>query len=135
LLLSLQLFYLVTEHYPQGSIKELRRWAYEIYSTFLVPTAVSIPLHCWCSASDNCVCTEWSDVLDLIILLFWLKQLTSVVACHCHSHILVHVQLSICIPRDEYYHTSLPKQESEKLFVWALVLHKKLCRQVLLALK
>ncbi|KAK2165386.1 hypothetical protein LSH36_51g06003 [Paralvinella palmiformis] len=34
------LFYLVTEHYPQGSIKELRRWAYEIYSTFLVPTAV-----------------------------------------------------------------------------------------------
>ena len=43
-LVSLQLFYLVTESYTQGNLKEMRKWAYEIHSTFLVERAVSHPL-------------------------------------------------------------------------------------------
>lgn len=33
------LFYLITDLYKKGSVKEMRKWAYEIHSTFLVPTA------------------------------------------------------------------------------------------------
>lgn len=33
------LFYLITELYKKGNVKEMRKWAYEIHSTFLVPTA------------------------------------------------------------------------------------------------
>ena len=37
-----QFFYLVTETYTQGNMKEMRKWAYEIHSTFLVEKAVSL---------------------------------------------------------------------------------------------
>jgi len=37
----LQLFYLVTETYPLGSVKEMRKWAYEIHSTFLCDKSVT----------------------------------------------------------------------------------------------
>lgn len=33
------LFYLITDLYKEGNLKELRKWAYEIHSTFLVPSA------------------------------------------------------------------------------------------------
>lgn len=33
------LFYLITDLYKKGNIKDMRKWAYEIHSTFLVPTA------------------------------------------------------------------------------------------------
>lgn len=36
----LQLFYLLTDLYKEGNVKEMKKWAYEIHSTFLVPDAV-----------------------------------------------------------------------------------------------
>lgn len=33
------LFYLITDLYKKGNVKDMRKWAYEIHSTFLVPTA------------------------------------------------------------------------------------------------
>lgn len=33
------LFYLITELYKEGTSKDMRKWAYEIHSTFLVPRA------------------------------------------------------------------------------------------------
>lgn len=36
------LFYLITGIYKEGTVKDMRKWAYEIHSTFLVPRAVSI---------------------------------------------------------------------------------------------
>jgi Rho guanine nucleotide exchange factor 12 len=33
------LFYLITDLYKKGSVKDMRKWAYEIHSTFLVPSA------------------------------------------------------------------------------------------------
>lgn len=33
------LFYLITGLYKEGTIKDMRKWAYEIHSTFLVPCA------------------------------------------------------------------------------------------------
>lgn len=36
------LFYLITDLYKKGNVKDMRKWAYEIHSTFLVPTAVSL---------------------------------------------------------------------------------------------
>lgn len=35
------LFYLITGLYKEGSVKDMRKWAYEIHSSFLVPRAVS----------------------------------------------------------------------------------------------
>lgn len=37
---SVQLFYLVTDLYKEGNGKEMRKWAYEIHSSFLGPGAV-----------------------------------------------------------------------------------------------
>ena len=34
-----QFFYLITETYKMGTLKEMQRWAYEIFSSFLVPDA------------------------------------------------------------------------------------------------
>jgi Rho guanine nucleotide exchange factor 12 len=34
-----QFFYLITETYKLGTLKEMQRWAYEIHSSFLVPGA------------------------------------------------------------------------------------------------
>lgn len=39
---SALLFYLITGLYKEGSVKDMRKWAYEIHSTFLVPRAVSL---------------------------------------------------------------------------------------------
>jgi len=36
-----QLFYLITDLYKEGNAKEMKKWAYEIHSSFLVPGAVS----------------------------------------------------------------------------------------------
>lgn len=36
------LFYLLTDLYKEGNAKDMRKWAYEIHSSFLVPGAVSI---------------------------------------------------------------------------------------------
>lgn len=33
------LFYLITDLYKKGNVKDMRKWAYEIHSTFLIPTA------------------------------------------------------------------------------------------------
>lgn len=33
------LFYLITDLYKEGNVKDMRKWAYEIHSTFVVPTA------------------------------------------------------------------------------------------------
>lgn len=33
------LFYMITDLYKKGNVKDMRKWAYEIHSTFLVPTA------------------------------------------------------------------------------------------------
>lgn len=38
------LFYLITDIYRDGNLKDMRRWAYEIHSTFLVPGAVSLTI-------------------------------------------------------------------------------------------
>lgn len=35
------LFYLITDLYKEGNAKEMRKWAFEIHSSFLVPGAVS----------------------------------------------------------------------------------------------
>lgn len=35
------LFYLLTDLYKEGNAKEMRKWAFEIHSSFLVPGAVS----------------------------------------------------------------------------------------------
>lgn len=40
---SALLFFLITGLYKEGNVKDMRKWAYEIHSTFLVPRAVSIP--------------------------------------------------------------------------------------------
>jgi len=40
-----QLFYLVTNLFKEGNAKEMKKWAYEIHSSFLVPCAVSYFIH------------------------------------------------------------------------------------------
>lgn len=35
------LFYLITNLYANGSVKDMKKWAYEIYSSFLAPFSVS----------------------------------------------------------------------------------------------
>jgi len=35
------LFYLITNLYANGNLKDMKKWAYEIYSSFLAPFAVS----------------------------------------------------------------------------------------------
>lgn len=41
---SAYLFYLVTENYSTGTIKEMRKWAYEIHSTFTSKQSVCISI-------------------------------------------------------------------------------------------
>lgn len=47
----LQFFHIVTEAFKQatGSAKDLRKWGYEIFSTFIAPKAVSILEFCVCT--------------------------------------------------------------------------------------
>lgn len=35
-----QFFWMVTDTYREGTVKEMKKWAYEIYSTFLDERAV-----------------------------------------------------------------------------------------------
>lgn len=39
------LFYLLTDLYKEGNAKDMRKWAYEIHSSFLVPGAVCINMN------------------------------------------------------------------------------------------
>ncbi len=36
-MLCFQFFYLITDSYKMGTLKEMQKWAYEIHSSFLVP--------------------------------------------------------------------------------------------------
>ncbi|XP_046826713.1 uncharacterized protein LOC124427617 isoform X2 [Vespa crabro] len=67
------LFYLVTDLYKEGNAKEMRKWAYEIHSSFLVPGA---PLHL--HNVDENVAHEIDDVLlkesdkeEILRKIFW----------------------------------------------------------------
>lgn len=53
------LFYLITGLYKEGTVKDMRKWAYEIHSTFLVPRA---PLM-W-EGVDESLAREVDDVLQ-----------------------------------------------------------------------
>ncbi|XP_003701940.1 rho guanine nucleotide exchange factor 2 isoform X8 [Megachile rotundata] len=67
------LFYLVTDLYKEGNTKEMRKWAYEIHSSFLVPGA-PLRLH---NVEEN-VAHEIDDVLlkesdkeEILRKIFW----------------------------------------------------------------
>ncbi|KAJ8683003.1 hypothetical protein QAD02_018795 [Eretmocerus hayati] len=67
------LFYLITDLYKEGNAKEMRKWAYEIHSTFLVPGA---PLRL--NNVDENVAREIDDVLlkesdkeEILRKIFW----------------------------------------------------------------
>ncbi|XP_076383350.1 rho guanine nucleotide exchange factor 2 isoform X1 [Megalopta genalis] len=67
------LFYLVTDLYKEGNAKEMRKWAYEIHSSFLVPGA-PLRLH---NVDEN-VAHEIDDVLlkesdkeEILRRIFW----------------------------------------------------------------
>ena len=47
---------MVTDTYREGTIKEMRKWSYEIYSTFLAERAVSISL-------SFTKLLEWADAM------------------------------------------------------------------------
>ena len=59
-----QFFYLVTETYTQGNMKEMRKWAYEIHSTFLVEKAVSLSTTTSSYTDKHC---QNSEVLSIIV--------------------------------------------------------------------
>ncbi|XP_029169696.1 rho guanine nucleotide exchange factor 12 isoform X4 [Nylanderia fulva] len=67
------LFYLITDLYKEGNAKEMRKWAYEIHSSFLVPGA-PLRLH---NVDEN-VANEIDDVLlkesdkeEILRKIFW----------------------------------------------------------------
>ncbi|KAL7288905.1 hypothetical protein TKK_0016873 [Trichogramma kaykai] len=67
------LFYLITDQYKEGNAKEMRKWAYEIHSSFLVPGA---PLRL--NNVDENVAREIDDVLlkesdkeEILRKIFW----------------------------------------------------------------
>lgn len=67
------LFYLITGLYKEGSQKEMRKWAYEIHSTFLVPRAPLL----W-NGVDESLAREIDDVLqnehdksEILRKIFW----------------------------------------------------------------
>lgn len=67
------LFYLITGLYKEGSVKDMRKWAYEIHSTFLVPRAPLL----WCGV-DESLAREVDDVLqnefdkgEILRKIFW----------------------------------------------------------------
>ena len=80
-----QLFYLVTESYTQGNLKEMRKWAYEIHSTFLVEKAVSQQF-AWGEAkqllsatvfivNEVCIFISWNAFSKVFICLVWMLLL------------------------------------------------------------
>ena len=64
------LFYLITDLYKKGNVKDMRKWAYEIHSTFLVPTAVSFFFF---------LLFYYINIKNILILLF-----LSISQCTCH---------------------------------------------------
>ncbi|XP_055854909.1 uncharacterized protein LOC129918418 isoform X2 [Episyrphus balteatus] len=67
------LFYLITGLYKEGTVKDMRKWAYEIHSTFLVPRAPLV----WFSADeslarevDNVLQSEY-DKVEILRKVFW----------------------------------------------------------------
>jgi Rho guanine nucleotide exchange factor 12 len=67
------LFYLITGLYKEGSVKDMRKWAYEIHSTFLVPSAPLL----W-SNVDESLAREIDSVLqneydkgEILRKIFW----------------------------------------------------------------
>lgn len=67
------LFYLITGLYKEGTVKDMRKWSYEIHSTFLVPRA---PLM-W-EGVDESLAREVDDVLqnehdkgEILRKIFW----------------------------------------------------------------
>lgn len=67
------LFYLITGLYKEGSVKDMRKWAYEIHSTFLVPRAPLL----WVGV-DESLAREVDDVLqnefdkgEILRKIFW----------------------------------------------------------------
>ncbi|XP_058065782.1 uncharacterized protein LOC131215411 [Anopheles bellator] len=74
---SALLFYLITTLYKEGSIKDMRKWAYEIHSTFLVPGAPLL-----CANVDEALAREIDDVLqkendkvEILRKVFWRSRL------------------------------------------------------------
>ncbi|XP_031788329.1 rho guanine nucleotide exchange factor 12 isoform X2 [Nasonia vitripennis] len=67
------LFYLITEVYKEGNAKEMRKWAYEIHSSFLVPGA-PLRLHNVdenvAREIDNVLLNE-SDKEEILRKIFW----------------------------------------------------------------
>ncbi|XP_055706174.1 rho guanine nucleotide exchange factor 12 isoform X6 [Phlebotomus papatasi] len=71
------LFYLITGLYKEGSVKDMRKWAYEIHSTFLVPQAPLL----W-STVDESLAREVDDVLqkeydkgEILRKIFWKSRI------------------------------------------------------------
>ncbi|XP_031356198.1 rho guanine nucleotide exchange factor 12-like isoform X3 [Photinus pyralis] len=67
------LFYLITDLYKEGNAKEMRKWAFEIHSSFLVPGA-----HLRLSNVDENIAREIDDVLthefdkeEILRRIFW----------------------------------------------------------------
>jgi Rho guanine nucleotide exchange factor 12 len=67
------LFYLITSLYKEGTVKDMRKWAYEIHSTFLVPSAPLL----W-SNVDESLAREIDSVLqnefdkgEILRKIFW----------------------------------------------------------------
>ena len=42
-----QFFHLITDLYKEGTAKDMKKWAYEIHSTYLVPNAVNNLVPMW----------------------------------------------------------------------------------------
>ncbi|GAB0090164.1 uncharacterized protein DMENIID0001_048560 [Sergentomyia squamirostris] len=71
------LFYLITGLYKEGSVKDMRKWAYEIHSTFLVPQAPLL----WANV-DESLAREVDDVLqkeydkgEILRKIFWKSRI------------------------------------------------------------
>ncbi|XP_037917502.1 uncharacterized protein LOC119655610 isoform X4 [Hermetia illucens] len=67
------LFYLITDLYKEGTAKDMRKWAYEIHSTFLVPSAPLL----WFKVDeslarevDNILQYEY-DKVEILKKVFW----------------------------------------------------------------
>ncbi|CAB4064748.1 ARHGEF12 [Lepeophtheirus salmonis] len=70
------LFYLITDSYKQGSLKEMQRWAYEIHSSFLVPGA-PLPINKIENNTVNVIdraLQEEFEKEEILRRLFWKKK-------------------------------------------------------------
>lgn len=68
------LFYLITDAYKQGSAKEMRKWAYEIHSCFLMPNSpLELPnLEAQViNHIDNFLSEEQNEREESLLKLFW----------------------------------------------------------------